>query len=97
MRPALLIRVLPVVVARRAVAAYQKLESTLITDCGRATDIGRGPPDHLRVMSMRIIAIEVERGEVIAILFGRSALHHVRRRIVIRAAGPNVLASRPVD
>ena len=44
----LLIRRLPHVVARRAVVARQIDRST--TTGGRATDVGRGLPDHLGVM-----------------------------------------------
>src|SRR5215467_8060030 len=47
----ILIRMLSLHVARRAVAAHQKLEFTLIIDGGSAADIGRGPPDHLREMT----------------------------------------------
>jgi len=81
MSAALLIRVLPIRVARWAVAAHQKLESTLITDGGRATDIGRGPPDHLRVMTAHFPGGTPtrERATVPIVLFGDPAIHHVGR------------------
>jgi len=50
-RSALLIRRLPHVVPRRAVVARQ---IDISTTGGRATDVGRGLPDHLRVMTGRI-------------------------------------------
>jgi hypothetical protein len=93
MMAALLVRALPIIVARRAVAAHQKLEFTLITGGGRATDIGRGPPDHLRVMTAHFPGGTPTRGRaaVPIALFGGPAIHHVGRRIVVRAAGPKVL------
>src|SRR5947209_20145429 len=48
-KPALLIRSLAQIVAPRAVAAHQNIHS--VTTRGPAADLGRGAPDHLRVMT----------------------------------------------
>ena len=50
---ALLKGLLPNDVALRAVAAHQNAEWMTTTTGGRATDRGRGLPDHLRVMTGR--------------------------------------------
>jgi hypothetical protein len=62
-RTALLIRPLSIVVARRAVATH-KIDRIARTG-GPATDRGRSPPDHLRVMTMSHIATPQERGDLI--------------------------------
>src|SRR6476620_988400 len=49
-KDALLIRLLPKDVAWRAVLAHQNAEWMTTTIGGPATDRGRSPPDHLRVM-----------------------------------------------
>jgi len=49
----LLIRLLPKDVAWRAVLTHQNAE-WMTTTGGPATDRGRGPPDHLRVMPDRL-------------------------------------------
>jgi hypothetical protein len=70
----LLIRRLPHVVARRAVVARQIDRST--TTGGRATDVGRGLPDHLGVMTGRIpIRFRENRAAVPLCFFVDPALH----------------------
>ena len=90
-RPPLLIRILPIV-TRRTVAAHQKLEFTVITDGARATDIGSGAPDHLRVMTAHFAGGTRLSIAIPMVLFFGPALHAVSRGIPARAAGPKVLA-----
>jgi len=92
----ILIRMLSMHVARRAVAAHQKLEFTVITDGGSAADIGRGPPDHLRVMTAHFpggTPTRISNRRVFPmILFVGPALHTVGRGIPASAACPKVLS-----
>ena len=68
---ALLIRRLPNCVARRGVAAHQNRGRPSITTGCRATNFGRGPPDHLRVMTGSTVrCYGLERAAVIIFLFG---------------------------
>ncbi len=94
----ILIRMLSLHVARRAVAAHQKLEFTVITDGGSATNTGRGPPDHLREMTAHFpggTPTRISDRRVFPmILFVGPALHAVGRGIPASAAGPNYMMKR---
>ncbi|MGA9151946.1 MAG: hypothetical protein WBZ36_15315 [Candidatus Nitrosopolaris sp.] len=69
---ALLIRLLHKDVARLVVAAHQNAEWMTTTTADPATDRGCVPPDHLRVMTDRLVCryIRSDRAAVIIVLFG---------------------------
>lgn len=90
---ALLIRRLPKDVARRGVPAHQNREPQRITTTGGpATDLSRGPPDHLRVMVCPSVSISLCRGievaAVIIILFGDPSPPVHRLSVIRRADDP---------
>ena len=88
---ALLIRFLPNDVARLAVAAVQNVPSIRSATGGRATNLGRCIPDHLRVMTDQWVSwapIITDQLAVIIILFGDPALLHLGHRYRSRVSAP---------